>query len=88
MVGPSGTAQDTELVELIESSDESSDSYNGDDACRYHHERNTVMDRYSKATRDSGHLEIALSASQATLVVVEGETNVVRAQLAASDGGV
>ena len=30
---------------------------------RYLHERNAVMDRYSEVTRESGHLEIALSAS-------------------------
>jgi hypothetical protein len=46
------------------------------------------MDRYSEVTRESGHLEIALSASQAVLAIAEGETNVVRAQLAASDARV
>jgi hypothetical protein len=36
-------------------------------------------------THVSGRLEIALNASLATLATTEGETNTVRAQLAASD---
>jgi hypothetical protein len=46
------------------------------------------MDCYLKATHVSGHLEIALSASLAPLATTKGETNVVRAQLAASDAKV
>ena len=61
--GPSGAALDAESAAPIGSSDDSPDSYNGDDARRYLCEWNTAMDRYSKATRESGHLEIVLSAS-------------------------
>ena len=46
------------------------------------------MDRYSEATHESGHLEVALNASQAALATAEGETNAVWAQLAASDARV
>jgi hypothetical protein len=46
------------------------------------------MDCYSEVTHVSGRLEIALSASLATLATTEGETNAVRAQLAASDAKV
>ena len=47
------------------------------------------MDHYSEVTRDeSGHLEIALSSSQATLAAAKGKTNAVWAQLAASDARV
>jgi hypothetical protein len=35
------------------------------------------MDLYSEVTRESGRLEIALSASQAGLATTEGETNAV-----------
>ena len=46
------------------------------------------MDCYSEATCESGRLEIALSASQASLAAMKGETNDVRAQLAVSDARV
>ena len=46
------------------------------------------MDCYSEATHESGHLEIALSASQVALAAVEGETNTVPAQLTASNARV
>ena len=77
MAGPSGAARDTELVVPAGSSDDSSDSYSGDDVCHYLREQNAVMDHYSEATREGYHLEVALNASQATLAAVEGETNVV-----------
>jgi hypothetical protein len=47
-----------------------------------------ATDRYSKVNRESGRLEIALSASQVALAIVEGETSAVRAQLATSDARV
>ena len=43
------------------------------------------MGRYSEATRENGQLESHLEASQATLLTIEEEANVVRAQLAESD---
>ena len=46
------------------------------------------MDRYSEATHESGHLEVALNSSQAALATTEGDTNAARAQLAASDARV
>lgn len=85
VTGPSGAAQDAESATLAESSDDSSDSYNGDDARHYLHERNEAMDRYSEATRENWRLELALSASQAALAAVEGEIGAVRAKLAESD---
>ena len=61
--GPSGAAQDAKSVALAGSSDDSYNSYNGDDARRYLHERNMAMDHYSEVTRERGHLEITLIAS-------------------------
>ena len=46
------------------------------------------MDRYSEETHESDRLEVTLNASQAALAAVEGETNAVQAQLAASDARV
>lgn len=43
------------------------------------------MDRYLEVTYENSHLEIALSASQAALATVEGETKVVWVQLATSN---
>lgn len=59
VAGPSGATQDAKSVAPMGSSDDSSDSYNGDDAHRYLHEQNAAMDHYSEATRVNGHLEIA-----------------------------
>ena len=88
MVGPSRVTQDVESAASAGSSDDSSDSYNGDDARRYLHEWNAAMDRYSEVTPERGHLEFTLNASQTALATVEGETNTVRAQLATSDARV
>ena len=88
MVGPSRVAQDVESAASTGSSDDSSDSYNGDDARRYLCEQNAAMDHYSEVTHESGRLEFALNASQTALATIEGETNAVWAQLAASDARV
>jgi len=64
---------------------DSSDSYNGDDARRFLQEWKAVQDRYSKATRENGQLEIHLGVSQGALHAAEEEANVVRARLAESD---
>ena len=88
MAGAPGDAQDAESVVSVGSSDDSSDSYNGDDARCYLREQNAAMDRYSEATHESVCLEFALNASQTALTTAEGETNAVRAQLAVFDGKV
>ena len=62
-VRPFDAAQGAESVAPVGSSNDSSDSYNGDDACHYLRERNAAMDCYSEVTRESDHLEIALSTS-------------------------
>ena len=45
-------------------------------------------DRYSKAIRNNGRLEIHLGVFQAALNAAEEETNAVRARLAESDAAV
>ena len=75
-------------MERAGSSSDSADSYNGDNARRFHHEWNTAVDRYSKATRQNGPLEFSLNTSQATLSAVKVEANVVQAQLVESDARV
>ena len=44
-----------------------------------------AKDRYSESTWENSQLESHLEASQATLLTIEEEANVVRAQLAESD---
>jgi hypothetical protein len=61
------------------------DSYDGDDAWRFHREWNAAIDRYSEATRQNGQLEFALNASQAALSAIEVEANVVRVQQSESN---
>lgn len=70
------------------SSFDSADSYNGDGARLFCHEWIAAVSRYSEVTRQNGQLEFALNTSQATLSAVEGEENVVRAQLVESDARV
>ena len=70
---------------MPDSSSDSSDSYTGDDARRFLQEWKAAKDRYSEATRENGHLEIRLEASQAALLAAEEETNAARALLAESD---
>ena len=64
---------------------DSLDSYNGDDVRHYLHERNEVIDRYLETTREIGHLELTLNASQAALAATDGESSIARAQLAESN---
>ena len=70
---------------MLDSSSDSSDSYTSDDARRFLQEWRAAKDRYSKATRENGQLEIRLEVSQATLLATEEETNTARAWLAESD---
>ena len=44
-----------------------------------------TQDRYSKATRENGQLEICLGASQATLLASEEEVSAAQVRLAKSD---
>ena len=68
-----------------DSSLDSSDSYNNDDARRFLREWRAAQGRYSEATRENGQLEIRLGASQAALLASEEEANAARARLAKSD---
>ena len=72
-------------VPVPDSLSNSSDSYTGDDARCFLQEWKVAKDLYSEATRENGHLEIRLEASQAALLATEEETNAARAQLAESD---
>ena len=67
------------------SSSDSFDFYNGDDARCFLREWKTTQDRYSKATQKNGQLEIRLGASQATLHTTEEEASVAWAWLAESN---
>ena len=62
-----------------DSSLDSSDSYNGDDAWRFLLEWRVAQDRYSEATQENGQLEIHLGASQAALLTTEEEASAARA---------
>ena len=66
-------------------SSDSSDLYNGDDAQCFLREWRAAQNRYSKATRENGQLEIHLGASQAALHAAEEEASAIRARLAESD---
>ena len=70
---------------MPDSSSDSSDSYNGDDAWRFLLEWRAAEDRYSEATRENSQLEIRLEVSQAALHSAEEEASVARARLAESD---
>ena len=70
---------------MPDSSLDSSDSYNSDDARCFLWEWRASQDRYSEATRENGQLEICLEASQATLLATEEETSAAWARLAESD---
>ena len=69
----------------MDSSSDSSDSYNGDDTWCFLQEWRAAKDCYSKATQDNGQLESRLKASQATLLATEEEANAAWARLADSD---
>ena len=66
------------------SSLDSSNSYNGDDARCFFREWRAAEDRYSKAIRKNGQLEIHLGVFQAALNATEEEASVIRAWLAKS----
>ena len=70
---------------MPDSSLDSSDSYNSDDARCFLWEWRASQDRYSEATRENGQLEICLRASQATLLAAEEEASAAWASLAESD---
>ena len=80
---PSNAVSDA--ASTLDSSLDSSDSYNGDDAWRFLLEWRVAQDRYSEATRENGQLEILLGASQAALLAAEEEAGAARAWLAKSD---
>ena len=61
------------------SSSDSSNSYNGDSARHFFQEWRAAEDRYSKAIRNNGQLEIRLGVFQAALNAAEEEASVVRA---------
>jgi len=67
------------------SSVDSSNSYNGDDAWRFLREWRAAQDHYSEATQENVQLEIHLGVSQAALHPTEEEASVARAWLAKSD---
>ena len=67
------------------SSSDSSDSFNGDDARCFLQEWKAAQDHYSEATRENGQLEICLEASQAAFLATEEETNATQARLAESN---
>ena len=69
----------------LDSSSDSSNSYNGDDAWRFLQEWREAHDRYFKATRENDQLEIHLGVSQAALHATEEEASVARVRLADSD---
>jgi len=70
---------------MPDSSSDSFDSYNGDDAWRFLREWRAAQDRYSEATRENGQLEIHFGASQAALLATEEEAYAARAWLTESD---
>ena len=70
---------------MTDSSSDSSDSYNGDDARCFLREWRAAKDRYSEATWENGQLKSHLEASQATLLATEEEANATQAWLAESD---
>ena len=72
----------------VASSSDSVDSYDGDDARRFHHEWNAAVNHYSETTWHNAQLEFALNASQVALSAMEAEANMVLAQLAESDARV
>lgn len=59
--GPSNAAD--AASSMPDSSADSSDSYNGDDARCFLRERNEATARYSEATKEKGLLEIDFQAS-------------------------
>jgi len=70
------------------SSSGSSNSYDDDDAWRFFREWRAAEDRYSKAIRNNGQLEIHLGVFQAALNAAEEEASAVRAWLAEFDAAV
>lgn len=81
--GPSNAA--TAVSSVPDSSSDSSDSYNGDDARRYLRECRMAEDRYSEVTRENGQLETRLRVTEVALHAVEEDTSTARARLAEAD---
>ena len=62
---------------MLDSSSDSSDSYNSDDARRFLWEWRATKDHYSEVTRENGQLESCLEASQDTLLAAKEEANAI-----------
>ena len=73
---------------MPDSSSDSSDFYNADDARCFLWEWRAAKDHYSEATQENSQLESCLEASQATLLATEEEANAVQARLVESDATV
>ena len=65
-----------------DSSSDSIDSYNNDDARHFLQEWRAAHDHHYEATRGNGLLEIRLGVSQAALHATEDEVSAARARLA------
>ena len=70
---------------MPDSSSDSFNSYNGDDARHFLQEWRVAQGRYSEATQENGQLEIHLGVSQAALQAAEEEANAARAWTVESD---
>jgi hypothetical protein len=81
-------AQGAQSEASAASSSECSDSYNGDDTRRYLHERDEALGHCWEVAQEAECLGATLTASQTTLVIVEGESSAIRARLAEFDARV
>ena len=79
------SSADSAAAPTLDSSLDSSDSYNGDDARRFLQKWRAAKDHYSEATWENGQLENRLKASQAALLATKEEANAARVRLAESD---
>jgi (p)ppGpp synthase/HD superfamily hydrolase len=70
---------------MSDSSVDSSDSYNSDDARHFLREWRMAKDRYSEVTRENAQLETHLRVTEVTLHATEEETSAARARLAEAD---
>lgn len=68
-----------------DSSSNSSDSYNGNDARCFLQEWRVAQDRYSKVTQENGQLKARLRVIDVALHTAEEETRAPRARLAEAD---
>ena len=69
-------AQGAQSAASLATSNDSSDSYTGDDARHYLHEWDQALGCCWEAAQESEHLKASLTASQTALVTMEGETSV------------